>query len=254
MTARHFLEFDTWGTVIVFDLSSATIAEEVLIAAAHEAQAYFFHIDEVFSTYKPESMISRLRRNEIRIEDCTPEVQEVWSACAVARDLSNGAFDPWIVAGGFDPSGYVKGWASDKACEIFLSHGIENSLVNSGGDVTVRGGYLKDGVVAPWSVGIRNPLNKAEIVHTVELNNGAIATSGTYERGAHIKDPHSNLIAIGARSATVIGPDGGLADALATALIVDGRDGAGWFSRPELADYTCWVVDRNDDTSWTFTK
>ena len=85
----------------------------------------------------------------------------------------------------------------------------------------------------------------------IEIYDGAIATSGTYERGAHIRDPHTGLIAIGARSATVIGPDGGLADALATALIVAGRDGAGWFGQDELKAYSAWVIDRNEDEVWS---
>ena len=79
---------------------------------------------------------------------------------------------------------------------------------------------------------------------------GAIATSGTYERGTHIVDPHSGLIAIGAKSATVIGPDGGLADAMATALMVSGDDGATWFGREELHGYSAWVIERNDGGAW----
>ena len=71
----------------------------------------------------------------------------------------------------------------------------------------------------------------------VEVFHGAVATSGDYERGAHIHDPYTQLIAIGARSASVIGPDAGLCDALATALMVAGKDGAKWFGLPELASY-----------------
>ena len=80
---------------------------------------------------------------------------------------------------------------------------------------------------------------------------GAIATSGTYERGAHIRDPHTGLIALGARSATVYGPDGGLADALATAMVVAGREGAYLFMKPELSEYNCWVIDRHGDMAWS---
>jgi thiamine biosynthesis lipoprotein len=58
------------------------------------------------------------------------------------------------------------------------------------------------------------------------------------------------LIAIGARSASVIGPDGGLCDALATALVVTGSDGAVLFGKPALAEYKVWVIDRNEDTAW----
>jgi thiamine biosynthesis lipoprotein len=67
---------------------------------------------------------------------------------------------------------------------------------------------------------------------------------------AHIVDPHSGLIAIGAKSATVIGPDGGLADAMATALMVSGDDGAYWFGREELHGYSAWVIERNDGGAW----
>jgi len=96
-----------------------------------------------------------------------------------------------------------------------------------------------------------NPGNRQEIVEVFEIMDGAIATSGTYERGAHILDPHTGLIAIGARSATVIGVDGGLTDALATALMVEGRDGATWFGNPLLEHYSAWVIDRNEDVAWS---
>jgi thiamine biosynthesis lipoprotein len=58
------------------------------------------------------------------------------------------------------------------------------------------------------------------------------------------------VIAIGAKSATVIGPDGGLTDALATALMVSGDDGAQWFGQEELSEYSAWVIDRNDGGAW----
>ena len=61
-------------------------------------------------------------------------------------------------------------------------------------------------------------------------------------------------IAVGSRSATVVGENAGVADALATALVVAGRDGAYWFSKPELANYSCWVVDRHEDTLWEISR
>ena len=71
---------------------------------------------------------------------------------------------------------------------------------------------------------------------------------GDYEKGAHIIDPHTGLIAIGARSASVIGPDGALCDALATALMVDGRDAQNWIGHPDLSEYSYWVINRDDET------
>jgi thiamine biosynthesis lipoprotein len=58
------------------------------------------------------------------------------------------------------------------------------------------------------------------------------------------------VIAIGARSATVLGPDGGLTDAMATALMVTGDDGIKFFGQPELSAYSAWCIDRNEDSAW----
>ena len=99
-------------------------------------------------------------------------------------------------------------------------------------------------------IGVVNPDNRQEVLRIFEITDGAIATSGTYERGAHIFDPHTGTIAIGAKSATVLGPDGGLTDALATALMVAGIDGAGWFGQPELVEYSAWVIDRHSGGAW----
>jgi thiamine biosynthesis lipoprotein len=122
--------------------------------------------------------------------------------------------------------------------------------VNAAGDLTLRGGVVEKGVAGPWKIGVVNPDNRQEVLRIFEINDGAIATSGTYERGAHIFDPATGTIAIGAKSATVLGPDGGLTDALATALMVAGEDGAGWFGQPELAEYSAWVIDRHSGGAW----
>ena len=114
----------------------------------------------------------------------------------------------------------------------------------------MRGGVLENGEVKPWATGVVNPEKKLEVVKVFETFDGAIATSGTYERGAHIHDPYTGLIAIGGLSATVKGPDGAMADALATALMVAGKDGAIWFSQPELANYEAWVVERDGANAW----
>jgi thiamine biosynthesis lipoprotein len=178
-------------------------------------------------------------------------VIEVANLCAIAKDVTESAFDPWAVPGGFDPSGYVKGWAADKCADIAQEHGAQHVQINFAGDLALRGGFNDGGVIKPWSIGISNPDNTQEVVKVVEIFDGAIATSGDYERGAHIHDPYTNMIAIGARSASVIGPDAGLCDALATALMVAGKDGAKWFGLRELASYSAWVVNRNENTAWS---
>ena len=234
-------EIPVWGTIVFIECDGPD--RDFLNSGIDKCAEYFREVDEVFSTYKDDSEVSKLRRGEIKIEECSDDLQEVWQLCLQAKAITDGAFDPWCIDGGFDPSGYVKGWASDKAIAILQSHGATYIQVNGAGDLSLFGG--------PHKIGIRSPIDAKVILKVFELNGGAIATSGTYERGAHIKDPHTGLIAIGARSATVVGPDGGLADALATALIVAGRDGAKWFSRSELAKYSAWVIDRHEEVAWS---
>jgi thiamine biosynthesis lipoprotein len=245
-------QVESWGTVILFELSSQQVSKDKLIQAFSEAEKFIYHVDELFSTYKENSIISQLKREEVEISSCSGEVKEVWGLCKKTMELTDGAFNPWLK--GFDPSGLVKGWAAQKCGEIFEKYGVENSLVNAAGDLALRGGLLTGGEVTPWEIGIRNPEIKDEIVESFKINTGAIATSGSYEKGAHIYDPFTNLIAIGARSATVIGPDAAIADALATALMVSGKDGAIWFSKPELKSYSVFVIERNSDQSWSITS
>ena len=247
---RKRYEIHVWGTVLYLDLGSSTVDEAAIDTAVESVKNFVYEVDEVFSTYKDQSFVSRLRREEISIDTCPDDLKEVWQLCAIARDLTGGAFDPWAVDGGFDPSGYVKGWAADRVAQILLNAGCENAQVNAAGDLTLRGGVVEKDVAAPWKIGVVNPDNRQEVLRIFEITNGAIATSGTYERGAHIFDPHSGTIAIGAKSATVLGPDGGLTDALATALMVAGEDGAGWFAQPELVQYSAWVIDRHSGGAW----
>ena len=249
--ARLRTEIEVWGTVLFIDVASQEVDEIVLQSGIERVREFVFQVDEVFSTFKPDSIISKLRRKEISLKNTSNEVRDVWKRCTAACDLTDGAFDPWAVTGGFDPSGLVKGWAADKCCDLLESAGAKHIQINAAGDLSLRGGHFDGENVLPWSIGVVNPENRQEIVQVFEIMSGAIATSGTYERGAHILDPHSGLIAIGARSATVIGPDGALADALATALMVEGRDGALWFAQPELAQYSAWVIDRHDDVAWS---
>ena len=160
MRTQH--EIEVWGTILFIDVTS-----EVDIAPAiTTVKQYVQKVDELFSTYKDSSIISQLRRGEIEIEQCTTEVIEVWNLCAFVKDLTAGAFDPWAVAGGFDPSGLVKGWAADKCAEILSAAGAEHIQVNAAGDLALRGGFTPD---QPWSIGVVNPDNRLEILQTFEI-------------------------------------------------------------------------------------
>ena len=231
---------DVWNTIVTLECELESISYQPAIEFLHL-------VDQIFSTYISTSQVSKLRNNEIVIKDTHPYLQEVWNNCLAIKELTDGAFDPWAVPGGFDPSGYVKGWAADQIADQLSELGAKHIQINAGGDISVRGG--KDANTA-WKIGVVHPNQSNQVSKIYEIAKGAIATSGTAERGNHIIDPLSKTIAVGARSATVTGPDAGMADALATALIVSGRDGASWFSKEALLQYSCWVVDRHTDTTW----
>jgi thiamine biosynthesis lipoprotein len=193
-------------------------------------------VDTIFSTYKPESEVSRLARGELRREDCSPVVGEVLDRCAELWQETDGYFD--ISAGGkLDPSGYVKGWAVQRACDRLFAEGSANHCLNAGGDVFVRG--------APrarerWRVGIRHPWEALSVAWVLEVTDMAVATSGTYERGFHVFDPYTGAPAKALRSVTVVGPELGTADAYATAALAMGLKGIDWLAG--LPGHECAVV------------
>lgn len=244
----EFRNVEIWGTVITFQIPKGSVPASAFESACEAAIRYFQEIDQLFSTYRADSEVTLLRSEKLKIVDASPEVKLVWNKCLELRELTNRAFDPWAVPGGFDPSGYVKGWAAEEALRFFTNSGIDRIQINAGGDVVVRGGYDR---TTPWVIGIRHPDNKDAIAKSIELFDGAIASSGTYERGAHIIDPRVGVPAVGARAATVIGPDAGVADALATALIVDGRDSVTWMGKEEFRNYSFWAVDKFGEGAWS---
>ena len=248
-------QFPVWGTVVYVDAASAIVSGAELNTEMEKVIEFCHDVDEDFSTYIDSSWVTRLRRGKVAIEDCPQSVREVWELCGQAKYLSDGAFDPWTVVGGFDPSGLVKGWAADFCAEMLVAAGAQHVQVNAAGDLALRGGWFNaaDEEVKPWKIGVVNPDARQEVLKIFEITDGAIATSGTYERGAHITDPYTGLIAIGAKSVTIVGKAGWLCDALATAAMVAGSDAAKWFGQDELSDYQLWAIDRYENTSWSTT-
>src|ERR671932_477878 len=140
-------------------------------------------------------------------------------------------------AGRLDPSGYVKGWAIDGAGQRLAAAGAESFCVNAGGDVVARGRPAPD---RRWRVGIRHPIELDRLAAVVVVEDLAVATSGEYERGAHILDPHTDRPPRGLLSETVVGPDLATADAYATAAFAMGADGPAWTAT--LAGYQAMCI------------
>jgi FAD:protein FMN transferase len=234
------------GTVVTIDVYTVDgQADGEVAAQLATARAVLQQADAVFSTWNPHSPVSRLRRGEITCSQVPEEVRDVLEQCAAARELSGGWFDPWAMPGGIDPTGYVKGWAAQRALGALRASSISGALVNAAGDIASFGG-LHGG--QPFKIGIADPAAPRRLAAVVYLT-GAIATSGTYERGDHLIDPHSGRPAARVASASVTGPDLGLADALATAVAVAGP--AGLTLIEALDGYEALVISFDGALRWT---
>lgn len=209
---------EVMGTVVSFVVVPGPTGEGSVLAAIAQACAEMQRLDAMFSTWKPASALSRLRRGELDPGASPTEIGVVLELCRYARQVSAGWFDPWAMPGGVDPSGLVKGWVAERALALIHQTDATGGLVNAGGDVTTFG------IPAPgarWRVGLRHPWRPDALAGIVEPD-AAVATSGIYERGPHLIDPHNGSPRCEAASATVTGPSLALADALATALAVAG--------------------------------
>ena len=211
------------GTAVSFDVRGDADSRPGLEAAV----AWLHAVDARFSTYRGSSEISRIARGELSRGDASAEVRWVLHRCEALRRRTAGYFDA-LAGGSLDPSALVKGWAVQRAADLLCAHGLTDVCVTGGGDVACRGGAAPE---SDWRIGIQHPLDSGALAGVVALRGGgAVATSGAYERGDHIRDPHTGRAPTGVLSVTVTGPDLGTADALATAACAMGARGPGWAS------------------------
>ncbi|MEV7234369.1 FAD:protein FMN transferase [Streptomyces sp. NPDC051020] len=210
------------GTVFSFDIRDRPTP--AIRRALDDAVRWLHHVDAVFSTYRPDSAISRLGRGESGPGTCPAEVREVLDLCGDVTRVSRGWFSA-TPGGALDPSGLVKGWAVEAASQLLHESGATNTCVNGGGDLQLRG-EARPGV--PWRIGIAHPLRRGALATVVSGSDLAVATSGTAERGAHILDPHTGTPALGLVSITVVGQALTLTDAFATAAFAMGGGARGW--------------------------
>jgi len=191
-----------------------------------DACAWLHEVDRRFSTYRAESEVNRLDRGEVSVGELSADLRAVLDACADLWRETDGYFDAYA-SGRLDPSGYVKGWAVEVASTRLAAAGARHHCINAGGDVRIRG-RAADG--RPWRVGVRHPWHADRLSWVLEVGDGAVATSGTYERGAHVVNPRAGGPALGLRSVTVVGPDLAMADAYATTALAMGEPGLAWLA------------------------
>ncbi|HAP74536.1 MAG TPA: thiamine biosynthesis protein [Acidimicrobiaceae bacterium] len=193
---------------------------------------WFHHVEDVFSPYRGNSVVTRIGQGECIADDLSDEVLEVLGRCESLCVQTGGVFDVWNLPSPngtrFDPCGYVKGWSVQRAADMLLTEGVRDFCLNAGGDVAV-GGRNHDG--DEWRVGVRHPHHPGCVALVLHGEGPlAVATSGTYERGAHITDPRSGDAVTHVASATVVGPDLAEADAYATTVFAMGVDGLDWLA------------------------
>ncbi|MEM2300027.1 MAG: FAD:protein FMN transferase [Candidatus Hadarchaeales archaeon] len=147
-----------------------------------------------------------------------------WSAVLLTENAGKLAKEGMKVTLG----GIAKGYAVDRACEVLSSYGVENFLVDIGGDMRAFG---RKGTER-WKIGVQDPRNPTKLVEILEIENAAVATSGDYQRFFflsgkrihHIVDPRTGYPADLSMSVTVIASTCLDADALSTAVFVMGPE------------------------------
>lgn len=213
------------------------------------------HWEQVLSTWRADSDLSRHNRGEAASED----LSKVLALADHLRQESGGAFDHRMLgnltSAGFGPGGsgidlssIGKGYAVDRVCEMLARQGIHRHVFSLAGEVRAGSGS--------WPVEIESPDPPNEVPGaTIDLQNKAMATSGNYRQWngehdgklvAHILDPATGKPVLRPPcSVTVIGPDAALASGWATALFVLGPD-----CNPLVGSKTYQVIWKGPKGAW----
>ncbi len=227
----------------------------------NEAFTLLREYENVFSRTKPESKLCLLNNGQ---GELTEDIEKVLSFSLEMSRLTKGAFDVtvaplvdlWNVkerktpptaeeieiarsktgyedvtlspfsSGGktIDTGAVAKGYIADKVAESFKNKGVENAIIDLGGNVVLIGEY---------KVGIRSPFNPDEVFATITVKDKSAVTSGAYQRYFeyegkryhHIIDPRTGYPSeSGIASVTVICPSSMHADALSTSIFILGKD------------------------------
>ena len=142
-----------------------------------------------------------------------------------------------------------KGYAADNAKDLLILKGVTSGIINASGDMNTWG---KQPNGNEWKVAITNPMDKNKVFALLPITNGAVVTSGNYEkyvnfngkRYTHIIDPRTGYPSTGIVSVTVFAPKAELADALATSVFVMGKE-AGLDRINQLPKIECIIIDDN---------
>ena len=139
-----------------------------------------------------------------------------------------------------------EGYATDKCRNMMLTKGIQAGIINGSGDMSIWG---KQPNGKPWNIGITNPFETDNLIATIPIYNGAVTTSGSYEkfvvfngkRYSHIINPATGYPATGLCSVTVFGPNAETANGLSTSIMVLGNE-KGLDLLQKFPHYSCLMI------------
>lgn len=222
------------------------------------------NLEKKFNYYEPESEISRI--NRISPGERYAVSKKMYEALAIAKKINNathGAFDValgtgiWSLDSGtreifFDTEnvnlnlgGLAKGFIVDEGIKFLAERGVENAMINAGGDLYCLGDSGRD--ASGWNIGIRDPFELERVIASFTVRNEGVATSGDYERHGHIVDPNTGEVAKKkAESVTVVAKNCATSDALATALYVLGPE-EGLLTIKGIKGAECYIIGKNGE-------
>ncbi len=201
--------FPTMGTMASLIFADA-LPPAALLSAVEEL---FAEDDERFSLYRADSELSRLARRELTLPTASAALRAAYRDAADWRIRSNGLFTPERPDGVLDLSGIVKARTMERARITLTRAGVTDAVIDVGGDAVALGAHHG----SPWRAGIVDPADRSRLLCGVLLtpHRGAIATSGTAERGEHVwrtgRAPFTQVSVLAADIVT--------ADVLATAIL-----------------------------------
>ena len=264
------------------------VADQLVVDAMDE----FHRIDQLYSSYDPQSLLSSVNANAYPGPLKVPqEMMDLLRRSRALSELTAGAFDITFNSVGYQydfrankrPNdtqlsdtlslidyrhieldeanltvrftrkgvriglgGIAKGFAVERVAAIFRRAGVTAAQITAGGDTRFIGDH--DG--RPWTIGVQDPRDLEALAAIIPVVDEAVSTSGDYaryfiEEGVryhHIIDPGTGKSSSKVRSATVIGPDGVVTDALSTGIFVLGiRDGIALINRTD--GYEAVLID-----------
>ena len=252
-----------------------------------EIEAELQKVDGEFSMFNQHSTVARINNGDSTVER-SAMFHEVFKLAQTVNSETDGAFDihvaPLVNAWGFgfkhdqlptaqqvdsllkirnqmDFSAIAKGYGCDVVARLLRSHGIENFMIEIGGEVVLSGHNDKD---QPWHIGVNKPVENVEdgeLQTVLSLTDCAIATSGNYRnfyykdgrKYAHTIDPRTGYpVQHSLLSATVLAADCATADAYATSFMVLGVEGAQAVleRHPELKAYLIYADESGNMAVW----